>query len=1194
MYLKCIEIVGFKSFADKTRIELKPGISGIVGPNGCGKSNVMDAIRWCIGEMSWKQLRSDSMVSVIFAGTERRPSVGLAEVTLTFDNAQDMLPVKTSEVAVTRRIFRSAESEYYLNRVQCRLKDIRELFFDTGIGNDGYAIIDQGGVDFIIKAKPEERRSVFEEAAGVSKYKAKREEALRKLERVEIDLGFLEERISLINEQIKKLDADARKAKLHQKYKTELTAMEASHILIQMGEIDSASAAEIARIAPSKQRFAELTTAIESEDGRLSALSLEHAGQQAAVTECGQKVSDHKVEVAQLDGRIRNAESGLEETRRRLAQSAEDARRDAETLARLEPEIEAALKALQEAEAAHSEARAARDAFDGELSRLEGEKESARKELDGCRARITTLAQACQESSRGLSSTDSRVGNFVYQVKGSLKELDKAGERLAAVRERAVQAREALAAQKAEVETRGAAAAALEASLAEARTASESFSGEVFRLRGEGATLNAQVEALEAQGGKDPYWVGSHAVVSAGLPGILGTVRSLIRVDERHSALVEDLLGERLYAVVCEDLAAAEAGIRFLKESGKGRARFLVSSSLPEGASRPLSLPPEAKLLMDVVQHDPAHARAVRFLLGEAYALGDGLYGAHWVSGGAAEHGASMKLADVEGLRLKARELESSSLDAFQRKTSKESEVSGLERQVLDAKAAVAEAGVQLRRAEADLEQHSAGVGQGEQEISLIEAEAGRILADIAQALEDRRRFHAELEGRRKEEEAARLLEGEAAGKVSALNEAVAAKRAERQHYDKTIETLGRQEGFARVNRDRFASQKTALEEGVQRRQAAEAEMNGRIESLGREAAESRERLEVVHRELAELEKQSVALHERLQATQNELQSLQDSLRVKRADSQVLQTEVQTSDLKVSDLNARRGMLSSRLSEEWQLTEAEAQEKYKGQPADPERMDFLRRRIADLGNVNMAAPEEYEELVKKHDGLQAQVDDLKNAKQDLHSAIAKINATTRENFRQTFTEVREHFRRLYGILFEGGEADLVLSDKENLLETGIEIVAQPPGKKLQTISQLSGGEKTLTAIALLFAFFMVRPSPFCMLDEADAALDEANIERFVSLLREFGDKTQFLVVSHNKKTMEACDIIYGVTMEESGVSALMSVDFRKKSDKEASHDGLRRVAPQASEAALPQESRAPEPVAAEAPAQAADGGTPAS
>jgi chromosome segregation protein len=275
------------------------------------------------------------------------------------------------------------------------------------------------------------------------------------------------------------------------------------------------------------------------------------------------------------------------------------------------------------------------------------------------------------------------------------------------------------------------------------------------------------------------------------------------------------------------------------------------------------------------------------------------------------------------------------------------------------------------------------------------------------------------------------------------------------------------------------------------------------------------------------------------------MQALSESLRERKISTDHLQQELHAAEMKLSQFSTRRGYLVARLQQEWDLTYDDAKEKYKDQPVDSERVEFLRRRIASLGNVNMAAPEEYEELTTKRDSLQGQIDDLLSAKQDLHSVIAKINATTRENFRQTFTEVREHFRKLYGTLFEGGEADVILIDKENMLESGVDIVAQPPGKKLQSISQLSGGEKTLTAIALLFAFFMVRPSPMCMLDEADAALDDANVERFVAMIREFREKTQFLIVSHNKLTMEACDAIYGVTMEESGVSQLISVDFKK-------------------------------------------------
>ncbi|TBR21364.1 hypothetical protein EPO15_10460, partial [bacterium] len=346
-------------------------------------------------------------------------------------------------------------------------------------------------------------------------------------------------------------------------------------------------------------------------------------------------------------------------------------------------------------------------------------------------------------------------------------------------------------------------------------------------------------------------------------------------------------------------------------------------------------------------------------------------------------------------------------------------------------------------------------------------------------------------------------------------------------------------------------------------RRSAHRGWEERLGELGRQRAESLARVDELRALLGALENEAAALHERAQKTALAADELTASVNARKGEGDALQNDLHQGEMRLSQDSSRRGFLVQRLSDEWQLSYEDAKAKYaEAEVVDAERLDFLRRRIAALGNINMAAPEEYEELTKRRDALKAQTDDLDQAKNDLRSVIAKINATTRENFRQTFAEVREHFRKLYAVLFEGGEADLILTNAEDMLESGVDIVAQPPGKKLQNLSQLSGGEKTLTAIALLFAFFMVKPSPICMLDEADAALDEANVERFVSMLREFGAgtagnpegaparaATQFLIVSHNKKTMEACDAIYGVTMEESGVTQMVSVEFRKGGDQ---------------------------------------------
>ena len=1144
MYLKSIEIVGFKSFADRTRIELKPGITGVIGPNGCGKSNIMESIRWCIGEMSWKSLRSDSMVSVIFAGTARRNPMNLCEVTLTFDNAQSLLPVQYSEVQVARRLFRSGESEYWLNKTQCRLKDIRELFLDTGIGNDGYAIIDQGQVDFMVKSKPEERRSLFEEAAGVAKYKAKRTEALRKLDRVEIDLGRLQDSVSLINEQIKKLDADARKAQLYKKYKEELAALEAGSILKELGGLDARLHEERARLTPLAEKLADLRTKMGGDEARLAALNLERAAQQGEIIAVNQRISEAKIESATQDERAKSAATQTEDLRSQLKDGAAQLEEEARRAEGMEPVIAGAKAAYEEAAALAGRAVEDLERFSREFEALSIEREAAVRALEEARRAVTEAAEAAVAAVRRVSDADSRIGKRQYDLDSTRRETEKFGARHQKALNEASQAETALGAAQSELAASKSVVDELEASAAAARTEIEALRQRGMELHAEEAGVSARLQAIEAQGQQDPYWVGAQAVTAAGIPGIRGTVRSLIEYDESSRRGVEDALGERLFAVVCADRSAARTGLELLKGLGRGRARFLIASALPPAG-------PDGGLLSSV-RFDPANEAVVRHLLGAASLEDGGLRDGAWLFGGAVGAEApAAGLADVEGLRAKAASLKGD-LDAVtERRTSLEAERKEREQAIREAQSRMRTADMSVHRLEEVLRHARSTAQTFQDELSTLAAQEERLRGDLESLAGERAQALKAHETAQAEESARRTTESEAMGVMQAAGERLAARKAEKDHLESSVEGLKRQAELAKRQLGELSGTREALERQIVERRERHAAWETRLDELARTRQECLARIDELRSELSVMENEASALHERAQKTSLESDELAQSVNARKNEAEGLQNEIHQGEMALSQAESRRGFLTQRLSDEWQLTYEDAKAKFAEAEVDAERLEFLRRRIASLGNINMAAPEEYEELTKRRDHMQGQVDDLGQAKQDLHNVIAKINATTRENFRQTFAEVREHFRKLYAVLFEGGEADLVLTDQENLLESGVDIVAQPPGKKLQNLSQLSGGEKTLTAIALLFAFFMVKPSPICMLDEADAALDDANVDRFVSMLREFGGRTQFLLVSHNKKTMEACDAIYGVTMEESGVTQMMSVEFRKAGSGQA-------------------------------------------
>ncbi|MDD5656983.1 MAG: AAA family ATPase [Elusimicrobia bacterium] len=1151
MHLKSIDIVGYKSFAVKTHLDFTPGITGIVGPNGCGKSNIMECVRWCLGEMSYKSLRADAMIEVIFSGTEKRPPLSMTEVTLTFDNSSSQLPTQFNEVTVTRRIYRSGESAYFLNRTQCRLRDIREMFLDTGVGGEGYAIIDQGGVDFVLRAKPEERRALFEEAAGVSKYKAKREEALRKLERVEADMNRLQDSLALIDEQVRGLDAASRKAKLYKKYEEELVGLEAAKTLSELSGVE-AGLAEVASLSgPASEAVDSKRAAVSGAEAEVARLELERSELQSRLAEIGGRIAEAKAELGKLDERCRAADETIAGVDARVLDCRRERQAAEERLSGMDPQI-------AQAGADVDRVRQAVEAAQRELAELQADAQARSADLAqtqaGAEARARQALAAAQDSlgvSRELSGRESDLGRQVQDFSGFMRTLQRDFESEARSRAERDQLLGEVQAQSARAaEARQKAQAAQEALAARRRTQDE-LSGEILRLNSEVSGTKARAEALEAQGAQNPYWVGAQAVMGAGIEGVVGSVRGLIQVEEAWRPYVEDLLGERLFAVVCEHSGAARAGVEFLQAAGSGRARFLVLSTI-SGAAADRAYPEAAHPLLRHVAYDPRHEAAVRFLFSESYTLGKVLFGDHWVCGGAVPApGAAPALSDLEELRgglgrLRAR-AEARSAEARECAARAAAEEAALH-EALAAVSVETEREGSVARLLKDREEALRLAGEN---VGLGVEMGSGALREAALIKEDILALRAKLARAAAAEAAARQAEAEALGAVGRAKEAMADRHSRLQVLAARMEGLEREMSIHAQSFERLSESKKHLEATV-------GERGRELDTLGQRRGEavcakdqSRQQAQVLHGQLAGHENAAASEGLRVQETEQALHGRAEALRGLKSEFEAAQGRLHELELRRGSQQARQEMLRAQLWDQRQLTVEEAKAKYGAVAVDLEKLESLRKRISGMGPINLAAPEEYEALSQRQSFLNGQISDLTQAKEDLRCAIQKINSTTRENFRQTFSDTREHFRRLYGVLFEGGEADLVLTNPDDILETGVEIVAQPPGKRLQSISLLSGGEKTMTAIALLFAFFMVRPSPFCMLDEADAALDEANIERFVNMLKEFGARTQFLIISHNKRTMEAADTIYGVTMEEKGVSQIVSIEFQKRAGTHA-------------------------------------------
>lgn len=1142
MYLKAIEIVGFKSFADKVRLDFEPGITCVVGPNGCGKSNVIDSVRWTIGEMSWKALRSASMVDIIFNGTAKRAPLNMAQVSMIFDNSTRNLPLDFNEITVSRKIFRSGESEYYLNKVQCRLRDIRDLFLDTGIGGEGYAIIDQGGVESVLSATPEQRREMFEEVAGVSKYKAKREECIRRLERVDMDLARLSDTVALIAEQIKKLDGEARKARLYQKYREELKESEIAISLCSIKEADGLIAKHGAELEPVLSRAKDLETQISAQEGQTAAMDLNLTHKQKEVAEFNEKIAASKYQVGLLEGAIKNCDNLTAEFTSQLNAAGSEAERGQNRLKEIEPaiaklkaqlaDLEGQLAPLQkqyneEFALSQKQEQELRDA-DVQIQRASNDLMRLVQSQMECQNKISLEQANVQRESEDLITLE-KSSQAATGVDGVRRALEEVRARLSEKQNAAQTAREQIAQS--------------ETALKDLQQKRASLNENLSSLKSEKAALNTKLDMIRTQGENDPYWVGVKLVSEAGIPGVKGTLRKALKYKAELATAVEEAFGKYLDAVLCDNETAAQTAVDKLKAHGKARCKFILLDKVPAS-------PAASGTLKNDLKYAPELENLVSLLVGDYDASADeAVRGGFFLSAGAPgvaapeaywgeEESVKQELAD---------------------KTAKEDEIS---KEIISNYEAVQKADEALRALRAAAQEAAVAAGAVQGELASKERELKQAEEALAKAAAQKRELMLRVDNRKQnvqklQNDLQSLLAQQE--EIKAKTENLKVKKADLQKQ--TEETKGRLNSLngalyefkIRKNNVEVDLKSTEFEyntllQNEGKRAEAAKSAGARLQALAEEKLATQAKLSSERDTLAKLETDEYKLRESLEALKKEFDEKTTALNA--AKKQLSDLHIKQNDLENALANARRQRTTvvNGLFENWNITPEEAQMNFGDKEVDYERVKMMRKRIENMGAVNMTAPEEYDALSERHNFLKTQINDLEEAKKDLRSAIHKINVTTRDNFKYTFEQVKMHFKNIYQTLFRGGECDLVLTDPENLLETGIEIYAQPPGKKLLNISSMSGGEKTLTALSLLFAFFTHNPAPFCIMDEADAALDEANVERFVNLIKEFASTTQFIVVTHNKRTMESARRLYGITMEESGVSKVMSVNLADRAD----------------------------------------------
>ncbi len=1189
--LKALELVGFKSFADKTRFEFPPGITVVVGPNGSGKSNVVDAVKWVLGEQSVKSLRGKEMADVIFNGSGARRQLNTAEITLTLDNSSGVLPIDAPLVHITRRVYRSGEGEYLINRQPSRLRDIRNLLFGTGLGAQAYCVIEQGKVDVLLQSSARDRRVIFEEAAGISRFKARKIEALRRLERVEQNLLRLSDIVDEVDNRLRSVRMQANKARRYKQYTDRLQELRTQTALVDWRRLSEKLVALEAELAGLVDQRNGAVAEAEGAEARLLEAETKTASINEAVRETEAKAAGYRE-------RIAAAESTIEHERARSRDLEQEIARHRRQLAAMNVRAGGLEQQLRET------AEAVRRAEDQQRHVARGLGESERQmteligRLDHARLESQQLRDAYLEQLRAVAALGNQIGGLESQAAAALAARDRNQQRSTDLNRQLAELADELAALgrrrdelSAELDERNRQLADARNRLAERRQERDQHQAEWVQLQRRHTALGERVSVLQelenryeglSPGVKEVLTL-ARSAQSGPFRQVRGLVADLLRVSVEAAALVEVALGETAQHVVAGPGRELLEHLQSQPCPFTGRVGFIRLSSLgPQAAEEGPDLEGQPGVLGRAdrfVETEPEYEPLARRLLGRTWFV-EKLTHAFALAETAADRGqhfvtlAGELLAADGTLTLGPRH---ASIGLISRR----SELRVLRSQLAELEAKVQQAQTAILRLDQQIAQDQERVDAAEAE-HLRAAEASGRHAHRITAAEERRAqlqqqrdvLEAELQAAAVQHDRAVTALADAAKKHQELQAAAVEMEARLAGLSRQIDCFEADRGLrsrdateAKVelakSEERLRNLRARMrqfEESQQERQRAIAESQEELARATRRAEESRWSILHAESEIAELylgketfAARTVELIQQREVVQGDRSASSGQAQQLRAKVRRIEEKVHTKELAAGEVRMERTALESRFREDYgiELSELEhppSDEEQRQRDEVQQEIDELRQKISNLGNVNLEALEELEQLEARYATLSGQHKDLSDAKNSLVRIIEKINADSRRLFADTLQTVRGHFGNLFRDLFGGGQADIVLEEGVDILESGIEIVARPPGKEPRSISLLSGGEKTLTCVALLLAIFRSRPSPFCVLDEVDAALDEANIDRFIKVLKDFLTWTQFIIVTHSKKTMTCADTIYGVTMQESGVSKQVSVRFEDVSE----------------------------------------------
>lgn len=1183
MKLKKLELYGFKSFAQRTEIVFDEGITGIVGPNGSGKSNIGDAVRWVLGEQSAKTLRGASMSDVIFNGTQKRKPLSYCEVSLVFDNDDHALAMEAAEVMVTRRVYRNGESEYYLNRTACRLKDVVDLFRDTGIGKEGYSIIGQGRIDEILSRKSEDRRQVFEEAAGIVKFKARKEEADKKLQRTLENLERVDDILDELTKRLKPLEEQSRNARVYLELSTELKDLDLNLFLIRsdrararLSELESELLTVQTILADTESNLTDKTTRRDETQNRIDQLEEAITKARTELMECAEHVHESQKKISALQSR-RETRS---ENRQRIVREQEEAQ---ERLAEIEKDHVRIQADVEKQHSLIADAEQILRATQEAAEKAQAKEKEADAALEAQKAAVIDQMNRLSD----VRNDKTRLNTMQAQMETRLTEIEESS---GALQEQEAALREALIAVEKQLETENQHQQQCQEKLAQARQASDEADAAYANLRADVEKQSADMQAAasrhnvltEMTRDMEGYNMAVRRAMTyakqRGLTGVKGVLAQLMTVPQAYETAIDMALGAAQQNIVTDTEETAKELINYLRQNRLGRATFLPMSAirgktLYGNERNALKLPGCLGVASELVQCAPEYRGIVENLLGRtviadnldhgipimragnhAFRLvtleGDVMHSGGSMTGGSAQSKVSNLLSRERELKELTAKLQTgrAELDKCRQELTQRQQTAQEKRQkVSDAVNALHQQEIAVAREQARRESVSADLNthlQRMQETEQARVQLHQSLEDIRQQLETIEHQRTGAQGDQS------AMEQKTIEMQNALVKARAEASAENDRLMvRTLQLSDLRHGLSDLERDEAHAQQDQAQ--ILREQERREQLLHEMDELDAidENDMKREEAESARRQKEQLRQESAAqaIEQRRSQAQSDLRDILSDMENLHEAYNRDSEKLHKTELAKARIEGDQKNLQNRIWDTYKLTYAGAEE-FRRTPFDEKESDRraaeLQGQIRALGTVNVGAVEEYAETKARVDDLTTQQQDLKRAEMDLRELIERLLIQMRSTFVENFSKMQGYFAETFTRLFGGGHAELKLMDPDDPLNCGIEVNAQPPGKKLQLLSLLSGGERALTAIAILFAMLKLKPTPFCILDEIEAALDDANIGYYADYLKEYSKGTQFIVVTHRKGTMERCNSLFGVAMEEQGVSRMVSVSLQ--------------------------------------------------